>query len=428
VSRRFVLILVLLVLAACGQPEPVVAPSPPPDPEVPTPPPVDEPLPDPDPTPEPTPGPVAPAEVRGVWVHLFDDTLKTRAGIDAMLARIDAAGVNTVIAEVVRRQDAYYASTVLPPTADPTLEPGLDILEHLITGAHERGIAVHAWFPGVQTYHPVYDDLPRPHGWIWTDRGPEAAEADRWVTRSHDGSWGEYLDLGVPAVQELMAATAAELAARYRIDAVHLDYFRYDGSQWGYHPEALARFQHDTGRRDIPDPADAQWSDWRREQTRAAVALAREAVAAANPEVGISAAVIAQGEGPRAGRPFEATVAYREKLQDWAGWARDGLVDAVFPMMYFRDGQHGAWWDQWAAFTAELAATTDVVVAPGQGSWLNPVQASLRQLEDAVATTDGAVVYSYQQNADTEPYHALLDALGSGPWAEPAPPPRLGRE
>src|SRR5690606_11953771 len=99
-----------------------------------------EPEPEPEPTseppPEPPPGHVPPAAAdaleRAVWVHLFDGALKTRAGIDQVVADLTAAGATAVIAEVVRRQDAYYLSDVLPRTADPELEAGLDVLAVLI--------------------------------------------------------------------------------------------------------------------------------------------------------------------------------------------------------------------------------------------------------------------------------------------------------
>lgn len=83
----------------------------------------------PEPVPEPTeeaPAPPAPQDslARAAWVHLFDDSLKTRAGIRRVVADLAAAGATAVIAEVVRRQDAYYDSEVLPRTTDPALEPG----------------------------------------------------------------------------------------------------------------------------------------------------------------------------------------------------------------------------------------------------------------------------------------------------------------
>lgn len=77
-------------------------------------------------------------------MHLFDNTLKSRASIQEMVKDVAAANANLLIVEVVRRQDAYYTSSVLPRTTDPKLEAGLDVLDHVLEQAHVRGIAVQA--------------------------------------------------------------------------------------------------------------------------------------------------------------------------------------------------------------------------------------------------------------------------------------------
>jgi len=225
----------------------------------------------PEPVAEPTeeaPAPPAPQDslARAAWVHLFDDSLKTRAGIRRVVADLAAAGATAVIAEVVRRQDAYYDSDVLPRTTDPALEPGLDVLDALIDEAHAAGLEVHAWIPFAPTWHEFYGTLPAPEGWVSTVHGPTAAEADRWVTRTIDGTWDTYLDPGLPEVREHVAAIVGEIAAEYLVDGIHLDYVRYASNRHGYHPRALARYQAETGATGIPDPEDPAWSDWRREQ------------------------------------------------------------------------------------------------------------------------------------------------------------------
>ena len=364
--------------------------------------------------------------LRGVWVHLFDDTLKTPQGVDAMLDAAHAAHANTVIAEVVRRQDAYYTSSVLPRSTDPALSSGFDPLARLVDGVHARGMAIEAWVPLMPTYHHVYDDLPHPDGWVYTAHGPKAPLDQRWVTRMADGTWDDHLDPGVPAVRDHLVALVTEIAARYDVDGIHLDYLRYTARDAGYNPAALARFRANVGRDDTPSPDDAQFGDWRREQTRSLLARIRASVDDAAPGTAVTAAVIAQGEGPHAGRPFTATRAYADYFQDWPAWTRDGLLDAAMPMDYFDARTHQAWFDQWAAFASAVAQQAASPVALGIGAWLNRPADALAQVEQALAPTDGVVVYSYQQNADTEPYDALLTTLPATAWRAPARAPRLG--
>lgn len=362
-------------------------------------------------------------ELRAVWVHLFDDTLKTPQSIDRMLDRIAAANLNTVIAEVVRRQDAYYDSEVLPRSTDPALQDGFDPLAYLVEHAHARGLEVEAWIPTMPAYHGVYDDLPAPPGWVWTEHGREAPEGERWVTRFADGTWDDHLDPALPAVRDHVARVAAEIARNYEVDAIHLDYIRYVEADTGYHPAVLARYREETGATGTPSADDAQWSAWRRDQVKALVRQIRDAVREAEPDMPVTAAVVAAGEGPSAVGGFENTRPYARFHQDWVGMVEDGLLDAIYPMNYFDASLYGEWFTQWIAFQQELAGRTDAVVAGGQGSWLNRPEASLDQLRRAAEALDGAVVYSYQQTAQDAPLDILFDLLPAELWTGRAPVP-----
>ncbi|MGH3443239.1 MAG: family 10 glycosylhydrolase, partial [Nitriliruptorales bacterium] len=374
------------------------------------------------PTARPTAEPAAAPEMRAVWIHLFDDTLKSRASIDRMLDRVAAANLNTVIVEVVRRHDAYYDSSVLPRSTDPELEPGLDVLAHAIAGARERGLAVHAWIPTMPAHHHAYDDFPAPPGWLWDVRGPDAPVADRWVSRAHDGEWGDHLDPGVPAVRQHIAAIAREIASRYDVDGIHLDYTRYAGEEWGYHPLALERFRAETGRKGTPAPEDATWSDWRRAQSRALVTETVAAVREVAPGAAVTSAVIAQGQGPSSAFPFSRTKAYADYFQDWPEWARSGLLDAVLPMNYFDARRYSGWFSEWVAFERTVAAEAPTAVVGGFAGYLNRPAESVVQLGRLLAATDGVSLYSYQGTAEEPDADALLAVLLRQVWPQPAPP------
>jgi uncharacterized lipoprotein YddW (UPF0748 family) len=341
------------------------------------------------------------SRTRAAWVHLFDGTLKTRAGVRAMVDELARADANVVYAQVVRRHDAYYPSSVLPRTPDPAVAPSFDLVAELITAAHARGIEVHAWFGVAPTWHPVYASLTRPPGWMYTAHGPTAPVADRWVTRTAAGTWTDYLDPGVPQVRSHVAAVVGELARRYpQLDGIHLDYTRYDGADKGYNPIALERYRAETGAVGTPAPTDTTWSNWRRLQTRRVVVAAQQAIAATGNDVELSAAVISWGNGPatptRAG--FTSTATYTQTFQDWDDWVRNGRLDAVVPMNYFReaDATQAAWFDRWIAYERALAAGSSVQVVPGPAGYLNAPGDALAQTRAAMRV-DGASVYSFQQ-------------------------------
>lgn len=376
----------------------------------------------PSPTPTPTRQPPSPdaALQRAVWVHLFDASLKTRDGIRRVVADLVSADATAVIAEVVRRQDAYYESRVLPRTADPELEPGLDVLATLVDEAHAAGLEVHAWVPVAPTWHELYEGLPAPPGWVTADHGTTAPEADRWVTRTADGTWDAYLDPALPQVRDHLAAVVGEIAAGYDVDGIHLDYVRYASASHGYHPAALARYAAETGAVGTPAPDDPAWSDWRRAQVTELVRTARDAVRTTGSRAVVSAAVIAWGDGP--GGPttpsFADTRAYRDTLQDWPGWAEAGVVDAVLPMDYFREGsaEQAAWLRTWLAFEADLAARTGVRLVPGVAGYLNAPADALTQVTAAAQALGAVALYSYQGSTDdaARPLWADLAASGWG--------------
>jgi uncharacterized lipoprotein YddW (UPF0748 family) len=260
---------------------------------------------------------------------------------------------------------------------------------------------VHAWIAVAPTWHPVYDELPRPAGWVPAQHGMDAPEAQRWVTRAADGTWSDYLDPALPQVQRHVVATAVDIVRNHPVDGIHLDYVRYASEQHGYHPEVLARYRSETGATGTPAPRDPAWSDWRRDQVTDLVQGVATALEDAAPDVTLSAALIAWGEGPGGGgvATFADTRSYRDALQDWESWARDGLLDVLMPMVYFReaDAQQAGWFSRWTDYQRDLNARTEARIVPGVGGWLNTPAATLDQTLRSTAVGDGAMVYSYQQ-------------------------------
>lgn len=359
------------------------------------------------------------SRTRGAWVHLFDGSLKDRTSIDALVNELALADATTIIAQVARRHDAYYDSDVLPRTPDPMVAADFDVLAELLEAAHARGMEVHAWISVAPTTHRVYDDLPNPPGWVASTHGRGAPVGDRWVSRTDSGAWSDYLDPGVPAVQDHVAAVVGELAERYDVDGIHLDYVRYQGNQYGYHPTALRRFREQTGRTDTPAPTDTAWMQWRRSQTDEIIRRAGAEIDASGNDIDLSAAVITWADGPRtldrAG--FRGTMPFWRTLQDWDGWLRNGLVDTVFPMNYYRD--HDATqrrqFGRWLAYEQYLRSEVEGRVVPGPAGYLNRPAAAYDQAQTAMRMGDGAMLYSFQQPTE-DGSRGIWRELGETRW------------
>jgi uncharacterized lipoprotein YddW (UPF0748 family) len=103
-----------------------------------------------------------PRPLKAMWVHLFDNALKSQAGDDGVLDHAASAGVNAVFVQVVHRHDADYGSQVVPRTPDPALAPGFDVLAAAVDGGHARGLQIHAWITVAPAWHESYRGLELP--------------------------------------------------------------------------------------------------------------------------------------------------------------------------------------------------------------------------------------------------------------------------
>lgn len=385
--------------------------------------------------------PDAPAQLRGIWVHLFDRSLKTREGIQAFLDAAVAAHFNTVIVQGARRHDAFHESSVLPRTSDDELAPGLDVLGELVPAAHERGLQVHAWYSLAPTTHPTMMDEQLGPDHISTRHG-FGSDAP-WLQAGNDRAY-DYADPAIPAFQDHVVAMLRDTVERYDVDGIHLDYLRYECLQVGAGGTCLdadpgdpaTPNQHPVTMRRFAAHGEGTLAAFLRAQTRDLVRRVYVELAEVDPTVVVSAALIAQGDGPGADRQaFARTKAWWNKAQDWATWIEEGIVDHAYPMAYFRedDPRWARAFDDWVAF-AGLVDTDDQVVAVGQAAYLNCVDDSLAQLAEGAAATDGVVVYSYQGDVvggsracpgDTP--GDLLRALSQGMFAAPARVPEVPR-
>ena len=266
-----------------------------------------------------------PAELRGIW--LDNGTLARLGGRQALarlMGQLQETGFNAVFVEALFRGYTLYPG----PYRDPRFaEWPEDPLQVAVEEARRHGLQV--------------------HGWVWAlaagiegQAGPILAAHPQWADRNAAGSPFSttasamaWLDPSQPEVRAFVAEQAAYLAARYRLDGIHLDYIRYpdeNAEPFGYGEHALQAFADQTGivvkgRKpgELSEPERAAWNRWREDQVTAVVAAVREALKGQAPAVQLSAAVAP-----------ELAVARLLFLQDWRRWLADGLVDFVVPMAY----------------------------------------------------------------------------------------------
>ena len=349
-------------------------------------------------------------------------TLVDPASIDRMVERARAAGVRGLLVQVVGRGDAFYRSDLLP-RSEALPRGDSDPLALVLERAHAAGLEVHAWMNCVLVWSAPH--RPRDPRHV-LNRHPE------WVVRMPDGrpmtrlSPAERRRLGVegvfvspvrPAVRAWIASIAREIAGRYPVDGVHLDYIREPGSFAGLDADARARFALEHG----VDPArfrfesaarrtalDSAWSAFQRAQVTAVVREVRDSLDTVRPGIPLSAAVLA-----------DTVAAERRHAQEWRAWVRQGLLDRVFVMCYAPEVQTVL--SQMLAYATELGTGR---VVPGIAVFNSSAAATAAKIKGALELGYRTLaLYSYDSLDGRPGYWDVLEGL-LGPRART---PAVGR-
>lgn len=303
-----------------------------------------------------------------VYLWVVRDALEDSTRFAALADSAWAAGVTDLLVQVRGRGEAYYCSATEPPprsleTAPPAgTRPGdrpsevslrFDPLAAALRVARARDMKLHAWMNVFLSgeWRPAGKAhiLTRRPDWRIRARNGKAFDEYGKAERKRLPIEGIYLSPGNPAVREYLATVAAEIAVRYEIDGIHLDYIRYPHLDAGYDEPSLAAFR---AARPGARPEGDVWNEWRMSQVGAAVREIARAARAARPGLELTAAVMPD--------PVDAR---RSCLQDWPRWIFEGSVDRVITMAYSASDDRLDFWIRVAE--SEMADPGRVV--PGIG-------------------------------------------------------------
>jgi uncharacterized lipoprotein YddW (UPF0748 family) len=368
--------------------------------------------------------PSAAGEIRALWVTR--SSLTSPASITTLVETAAAQGFTTLLVQVRGRADAYYTSDLEPRPADLARQPAsFDPLATVLAAAKPRGIRVHAWVsvnlvssaaelpasPDHLIYrHPEWLMVPRSIAQDLARLDPGnpgyVGKIARWTRGQVDLVEGLYTSPVQPEAAAYTERVIGDLARRYELDGVHLDYTRYPNQQFDYSRFAIAEFRADIRPRlsadtkreldteaetDLfayPDRFPAEWKAFRRGRLTALVARIRAGVRAARPTALVTSAVFPDPQD-----------AFDERLQDWRGWLEARLVDAVAPMAYTQEP---------GRFAGQIAAARDI--AGGRAVWagigayrLTPAQ-TVENIQAARRLgTAGFVLFSYDTLTGPKP-------------------------
>jgi uncharacterized lipoprotein YddW (UPF0748 family) len=130
-----------------------------------------------------------------------------------------------------------------------------------------------------------------------------------------------------PEVRTRLARVAADIVRRYDVDGIHLDRIRYPGTAWSWDEASRTEFGKN------PDLYPADWKAYRTDLVSRMVHETFDSVTAIKPNLVLSAAVW----GIYYDKWQWKTLAGKTDLmQDYRSWARNGFMDVLVPMTYYR--------------------------------------------------------------------------------------------
>ncbi len=279
-------------------------------------------------------------EVRAVWLttiggldwpHGYAQSVssiqKQQDDLKKLLDLYQRAGINTILLQTRIRGTVIYPSQYEP--WDGCLSgihgksPNYDALQFAIDETHKRGMELHAWVVTI----PVGK---------WNALGCRRLRSRYPSLIRRIGEEG-FMNPENPQTAQYLANICKEITDNYDIDGIHLDYIRY------------------------PETWDIKVSRSKgREYITNIVREIHDQVKAEKPWVKMSCSPI--GKHDDLSRYWSyGWNAYTRVCQDAQGWLHNGLMDELFPMMYFKG-------DQFFPFAIDWAEQRHgKIVAPGLG-------------------------------------------------------------
>lgn len=286
------------------------------------------------------------------WPHSYaqdeHSIRKQKQELTGILDKLQKAGINQVLLQTRIRATTIYPSQYEPwdgcLSGNPGRGPGYDALAYAIDECHKRGMELHAWvvtMPVGKWNALGCTRLRKKHPGLIKKIGPDG-----------------FMNPEKAQTAAYLADLCEEIVSNYDIDGIHLDYIRYPET-WNI------KVSRSEGRRNITNIVKA----------------IHDRIKPIKPYLKLSCSPI--GKSDDLSRYWShGWNAYSRVCQDAQGWLRDGLMDELFPMMYFQGQQFFPFAIDWSENTFGR------IVAPGLGiyflsaaekNW--PLDAITRELE-----------------------------------------------
>ncbi len=269
-------------------------------------------------------------EYRAVWMTTIEnldwprtqikrqsDIAIQKRELTVLLDSLKTLNVNCVMLQTRVRGDVLYPSKIEPfskvLTGVSGGDPGYDPLAFAIDECHKRGMQLHAWIVTLPLGKIKH---------VASHRGKALNKRLPQLCRVFNGDW--YMEPGEPGTAAYLARLAVEMVTNYELDGIHLDYIRYPDHSAKY-PDGYLYRKYGAG---------LSRADWRRSNITRIMREVYNKVKEVKPWVRVTCAPLGKHDDLTAysSRGYNA---YRTVYQEPQEWMREGIVDALFPMIYF---------------------------------------------------------------------------------------------
>ena len=329
-------------------------------------------------------------EYRAVWLTTIEnldwpktlvkssaDIARQQQELCAILDSLKELNVNTVLLQTRVRGDVIYPSGIEPfshvLTGVEGKNPGYDPLAFAIEECHKRNMQLHAWIVTM----PLGKDVH-----IARQGKMALSRKKRDLCTHYRGAW--YMEPGNPKTKDYLVEIVKEIVEKYDVDGIHLDYIRYPDRTAGY-PDASLHKKHGKGH---------SLAAWRRDNITRIAREVYESVKSVKPWVRVSCAPLGKYDNLTRYNSL-GWDARNAVFQEAQNWMRDGIMDILFPMLYFNGNNFYPFVRDWQENSYGRHVVPGIGIyrlVPEYGGW--PVVEIKRQMETSrTAGTAGTAMF-----------------------------------
>ena len=258
-----------------------------------------------------------------------------QSAMTSILDNMASNNMNAIYFQVRGRCDAMYQSAYEPWSADLTgartkTAPSYDPLQYVITEAHKRGIAVHAWINPYRFESAANQWKGQPG-----DYRNDAAFANCIITYSSGIS---ILDPGRPVVRQRIYDIVADILGKYDVDGIVFDDYFYQSGTGNL----------DQSTQNLYKPSSMDVEEWRRQNVNEMIAGVYNTIKSKKPYVTFGIAPFgiwtitgsaATAKGLTLPKGITGADYYATMGCDAVAWLNQGVIDYISPQLYWPSSQ-----------------------------------------------------------------------------------------